>query len=547
VPSQFQAEIHKLQLELFTANQKLINDAVEGYTDEFRRYEARYRRTVRDVRAPASFARLIRSSLDKRVVLVGDYHTLKQSQRAFFRVLRKQPQLSGPIVVALEMFPGDRAPIIARFVRQQISEERFLRAIGHHKRWPFGSFDAVRPIFDLARQRGWRIIGIDRPDLGSSTLRERDQYAAEAIVRAIASEEGTRVFALIGEMHLAPGHLPRVLQRGLQSAGIGGDILRVHQNPERIWFDQDAMGLADEHDVLELDDGAFALLSASPVVCQQSFLTWLDQVQDGIIDAPLLDGDAGERSFRQAIHILGRALKLPVKEALRNVEVVGPADLSFFERLSRSGAFSKREMKQIRQHILASESYYIPKARLAYLATLSLNHAAEEASHYLRHHFSGEGIDEPKGLVDAFYSRVMNETLGFLGSKIVNPKRKCVHPAELALVARGEAQKSGSSGVRAVDREAARFVLAHKRMEHGEHVSWLMQVYGAPPELFNAVTHILGYILGDQIYYGLVRGRISRDLARRLYYEPFEEEGSALARYLDLIARVGNIRTPKRS
>jgi hypothetical protein len=204
-------------------------------------------------------------------------------------------------------------------------------------------------------------------------------------------------------------------------------------------------------------------------------------------------------------------------------------------------------MKQIKEHILASESYYIPKARLVYLATLSLNHAAEEASHYLRHHLSGEGIDEPKGLVDAFYCRVMNETLGFLGSKIVNPKRKCVHIAELSSVASGEATASVASSVRAIDREAARFALAHKRMERGEHVSWLMQVYGANSELFNAVTHILGYILGDQIYYGLVRGRVSRELARNLYYEPFEEEGSALIRYLDLVSRVGTIRTPKRS
>jgi len=66
-------------------------------------------------------------------------------------------------------------------------------------------------------------------------------------------------------------------------------------------------------------------------------------------------------------------------------------------------------------------------------------------------------------------------------------------------------------------------------------------------ELFNAVTHILGYILGDQLYYALVRGRMSREVARRLYFEPFEEEGSALMRYLELTARVGRIRTPKRT
>jgi uncharacterized iron-regulated protein len=552
-PSKFQADIHKLQLELYAANQRLINDTVEGYTDEFRRYESRYRRTVDRVRRPSTFDALLRRTLGARAVLVGDYHTLKQSQRAFFRILRKQPVHRAAVIVALEMLPGGHERIIDRFVSGRISEDLFLKRIGHARRWPFGSIEPVRPIFDLARERSWKVIGVDRPELGSATLAERDAYAAQQIVRALEAQPDARVFVLIGEMHLAPMHLPRVLQRAFAKRRIGGEVLRVHQNPERIWFDLDARGLTDEYDVLDLADDAFALLSASPVVCQQSFLTWLDQVQDGAVDTPLVESDAGERSFRQALHILGRALRLPVKDALRNVEVVGPADLSFFERLKRSGRFSRREMKQIREHILSSESYYIPKARIVYLATLSLNHAAEEASHYLRHHLSHEGIDDPKGLVDAFYCRVMNEALGFMGSKIVNPKRKCVHLDELEDIASAEIPADDlpasaiSDGVRAIDREAARFAIAHKRMERGEHVPFLSEVFTASSALFNAVTHILGYILGDQLYYALIRGRLSRDVARRLYFEPFEEEGAALMRYLELAARIGRIKTPKRT
>lgn len=550
--SAFQADIYKLQLELYAANQKLINEAVEGYTDEFRRYEARYRRSVRHVRAPATFAKLIKRTLRSRIVLVGDYHTLKQSQRTFFRILRAQPPRDRRVIIALEMLPGDRQKTLDRFIRGELEEAAFLKKIGHQKRWPFGASEAARPIFELCRERGWRLIGIDRDDPGSSTLADRDAYAAEQISAGLLGDPEARVFALMGEMHLAPTHLPRSVHRALRKRAIEGEVLRIHQNPEQIWFEQDALGLANEHDVLELDDDAFALLSASPVVCQQSFLTWLDRIQDGVVDMPVLDGDAGERSFRQAIHILGRALKLPVKDALRNVEVGGPGDLSFFERLKDSGKFSGRELKQIRAHILSSESYYIPKARLVYLATLSLNHAAEEASHYLRHHLSGEGIDDPKGMVDAFYCRVMNEALGFMGSKLVNPKRKCVHAAELAEIALPQTERRSRhsaepASIRAIDREAARFTLAHKRMERGEHVPWLAQIFHAPPELFNAVTHILGYILGDQLYYGLVRGKISRDKARQLYYEPLEDEGSALMTYLELSARVGGIRTPRRS
>src|SRR5262245_33950488 len=146
--SVFRAEIHKLQLELYSANQRLINDAVEGYTDELRRYEARYRRTVRGVKGPISFDALVAKTRSARAILVGDYHTLSQAQRVFFRILRRQ-HAEKRLVVALEMLPGQSDELIARFLSGELSEDAFLRKIDHYRRWPFGALDAVRPVLDL--------------------------------------------------------------------------------------------------------------------------------------------------------------------------------------------------------------------------------------------------------------------------------------------------------------------------------------------------------------------------------------------------------------
>jgi hypothetical protein len=293
--------------------------------------------------------------------------------------------------------------------------------------------------------------------------------------------------------------------------------------------------------VVEIADQAYALLTASPVVCQQSFLTWMDQAEDGTPAARIYWADSGRRAVRMSAYAIGRALGLPVRDAVKKVTVVGPADLSFFERLRESGLFSAREMRQIRAQILASESYYIPKARMIYLATLSLSHAAEEAAHMLRHRFSGEGIDDPKGLVDAFYSRVMNEAVGFLGSKIVNPNRQTVHNKELSVIAAGKSL-GGLDTPDAFEIAAAILALDHKRMELGKRVPRLSRVFHASPELFIAVTHILGYILGDHLYSALVSGKLSRREARTLFREPFEEEGAALLLYFEWILRVGRRR-----
>lgn len=568
-PTPFQAEIYRLELELYEANQKLINDVVEGYTDEFRAYEARYRRTVRQALGPTDFTALIKETHAAQVVLVGDYHTLKQSQRSFFRILRRQAKGS-PLIIALEMLPVGHQEVLDDFVAGHLTPAELSERLNLEKRWPFGSLAALEPTFALAKERGWRLIGLD-PAGRRQSLEARDELAAKEIKKALDRWPGARCFVLFGELHLAPAHLPRAIQKAIEGRrGEAGRVLRIHQNSERIWFEAAAKGVPDEHEVLLVDDGAYALLSASPVVCQQSFLTWLDQLEDGAPPGSSENaGDAGERGFRHSLTLLGRALGLPVKNALAKVRVVGPADLSFFEELRRSGRFTKEELLQVRHHILASESYYIPRANLVYLATLSLNHAAEEASHCLRHRLSGEGLEDPRGLVDAFYSRVLNEAVGFLGSKIVSPKRKCVHPEELrrllgnkdvpsqpplparrgrtAPPRRVSTAGHEAGGVRKVDLEAARYVLAHKEMEHGVHVPWLSEVFHAGPELFNAVTHVLGYILGDHLYYALVRGVLSKEDARQLYYEPFEDEGAALMLYFELCARVGHVEIPPRA
>lgn len=540
-PSEFQEASLEFELELFASNQRLINEAVEGYTDEFRRYEARYRRTVRQSVGPVPFTELVRDSKRASVVLVGDYHTYPQAQRAFFRLLRAQPAKGPQVVIALEMILGKHSAVVDRFLAGKISERTFLRRIEYAEHWPFESFEAVRPIFELARKRQWRIIGIDQQDEGVASLNERDLYAAERIADALEGKPKARVFALIGELHLAPGHLPKLVRRALAKRHIDGSVLRVHQNPDTIWFDYAAKGLAEEHDVLRLSDDAFALLTASPVVCQQSFLTWLEQISEGEEEFASFAPNAGHKNVRHAVDVIDKALALRAKRAAKGVEVVGPADLSFFGDLDRSGDFTKLELKQIRAHILSSESCYIPRARMIYLATMSMNHAAEEAAHMLRHVCSSESMDDPKGLVDAFYFRAMNEAIAFVGSKIVNPKRKCTHVRELTRIAEGEREAT------AQDVAAAEWVLAHKRMERGELVPHLSAVFKAPPALFNAVTHMLGYILGDQLYYALVRGRVTQSTIRTLFFEPLGDEGAAILMYFELIAKVGRLRPPRRT
>ena len=65
-------------------------------------------------------------------------------------------------------------------------------------------------------------------------------------------------------------------------------------------------------------------------------------------------------------------------------------------------------------------------------------------------------------------------------------------------------------------------------------------------ELFNAVTHIIGYQLGDRIYYGLIDGTLDKMEIRELFFDCFEEDGAALSTYLYFYARTKDIEIPER-
>jgi hypothetical protein len=222
---------------------------------------------------------------------------------------------------------------------------------------------------------------------------------------------------------------------------------------------------------------------------------------------------------------IAKFLGLELGDALDDVAVYAAGDLSF---LARMPGFTRREIRQIERQVLSRESYYIPRARIAYLAGHSLNHAAEEAAHFVRSVASGAS-EEPRGLMDAFYARTLEEAYAFCGSKIVNPRRQCPGEADFVRLAR-------SSGD-AFTRQVARLVLAHLQLERGRKRT-LRPLHGSS-ELFNGASHALGYMLGERLHYALATGKLSKREVRELFLDPLHEEGEAFLTYMDLSGKIG--------
>ena len=74
------------------------------------------------------------------------------------------------------------------------------------------------------------------------------------------------------------------------------------------------------------------------------------------------------------------------------------------------------------RQVASSESYFIPRIPLVYLANLSINHVSEEATHFLKHLCVAAEL--PTDPIDRFYANTLHEAIGFFGSKVINHKRK---------------------------------------------------------------------------------------------------------------------------
>ncbi|HLL53759.1 MAG TPA: ChaN family lipoprotein [Myxococcaceae bacterium] len=520
----------RLHQSLYRHQKAQISGYLERASAAFKAYEARYRRRTAKYREPLDPRELAREVSAADVVYVGDYHTLRQAQQSYLELVRNAREAGRRVVMALEFIEGRHQEALDAYLSGRLKERAFRELIGHAPRSAFDLWSGFKPLFDYARESGVEVLAIDRRASGGRSLEIRDRYAARRVAMAARAEDRPLVLVLMGQFHVVPAHLP-----ARAKAALGKTERRhlvVYQNCEGVYWRLAREGLVGHVDAVRLSDDELCLFNASPVVCQQSFLDYLE-AEGG--DEPLLERAAGER-FREMGRLLGKMLGLKVDAHLASVEVSTPADTHVLDRIAERGNFSERELAQIRKQLHAREGYYLPRAKLAYLGSLSLNHAAEEAAHCVRHACVGERMERPRRPAEAFYARCLEEALGFFGSKVVNPHRRCPDVADWALAFEGADPEA---------RQVAAFVLAHKaaETEHGEEAAKLVPL--REDGLFHGVSHALGYLLGDAIYRAFDLGALSAEGMSQLFQDPFDQ---AQKTYFELVRTyVASRRGPRRA
>lgn len=549
-------ELIAIQKRLWRRLRQEIHSSLDEEPGNVSVYLEEYERELEEFESPASRDDLLASVLSAELVYVGDYHTLRQSQKTLLRLLTAATLARPEVILALELVHMGQQPALDAYMKGEVDEGEFKKLIRYDETWGF-EWRNYRELFTLARRRGVRVVGINSDPKGHDRdhLLERDLRAAEVVVRETLAHPRALVFVFDGDLHVARDHLPLVVDSLLERAGKKREKTLVHQNSEAIYWRLAAKGQENEVSIVRLRRDAFCVFNASPIEKLQSYINWqserdeltpkedsdwaeiMAEDEEDLDDEEPSTGQDYTEQVLGFIQTLARFLGIE-RDDLDDFELFTVKDLDFLDFLAER--FSKRELEDLKRQVATGESYFIPKGNIIYLGDLSVSNAAEEAAHFLHWKCSGGAIEQRDPFFD-FYLRALTEALGFFGSKVVNPKRECWRESDcLKFLVRHPAGRTLTPEER-FQRQACELVLQHKANERrkldGGRWSRLSRIYEQDDSMHLRVTHMLGHLLGERLFDGLVAGEVEKDYIRSLFHERHESARTAFERYMDLVAK----------
>jgi len=429
---------------------------------------------------------------DKDIVYVADYHPLKANKLNFLDLIENGRDKERQTIIALEEFEQEEQRALAGFLQGHVSLERLLTKKGHGSRYLF------REVLEYSREKGLRLLALDR-DLN---LKERDDNWA-AIVASYVDRDN-QIFLLAGENHLAEVHLPSKVRKIAPQL----DDLIVLQNEEEIFWQLMGQGLENSVEAVKLKNGVYCINHVSPLLKRIVYANSLEEKKDRLDQSELLELYADE--LRE---ILRSSLRLS-NSYDSSTKVFSFHDQDLAGRLRRYGRLDQIEEDKAAEIISLIEDY-AKKGRsitlleqdLMYLGSDETKVIAEEVAHSLRQYSEVKNPyhDSVKRVFQNFYATVLEEAIGYLGSKLFDPARQPFVVPEI-----------------------------DKILNNLDQTSYL-QIINQNSLLFDMVSHALGEELGETIYQRLEKGEYQIKNITRLFRRKFNARGTAQQEYRRLM------------
>ncbi len=538
--------VRRLKREIALVDRNSRRKYIRDFDEEYSTYEE-----------ISSLDDLVMAAYQADIIYIGDYHALRQSQGFVARMVKEIACRTRKVRLGMEMIFGRNQRVLDRWMDGEIDEEEFLTRIRYHLDWGY-DWESFRQILDVARQHQVPVLALDcEPRSGFRYIRKRDQYAARRIAAVAESDPDAKMIVVFGESHLASGHLPERVREILKARSLERRDLVIVQNVERIYWELAEEG--HQHvDVVRCSPSSYCVFNASPLAKYESYRQTIDRwkaesVQDTGLDlTPTIYNmvDTILRflrldKYRYCLQRDGSCLELLVDAY---PEVYSDMELDQFQDVLRASNLNPGQMAEVTYHVNRNGSCYVPSINAIFIGEFNLVHGGEEAAHFVNMALKGE-IFERGGKVypaaDLFYVTVLEEAIGFFGSKLIDPSRNHFFETEFYRYHKKSPaviERETRYGYREF-RDIIDFILLHKRFERSYHEyddvpARLLDGIQSQGERFSILTHELGYFLGQQIYDGYHAGSIRRPEVVKLFQRSFEPGGEALSVYLDLVERL---------
>lgn len=479
---------------------------------------------------PESFQVVKKSKLyqeinNSDIILYGDFHTLRQSQKGLLRIMRDLVSNHKQIVLGLETFRATDQDHLDKYMNGELNEPEFLEKVLYDQNWGF-PWSNYKLLLDFAQQNKIKVLGINSENAGSDTIQHRDEIAASVLIKEATDNPKAVLIALIGEYHLADTKLPQEIEK----VGTRQKVLKIVTNIDHYFFELQKEGLTSSTQYLKLKDDLFCIMNSPPWIKWQSYTIWeeskeiFDEGSDNF-NLSTIDSIAeyNESGYDIDYHFFSLC-----KDLLNFLGIeLSDSEVGKFYIVENAGhpAVINNQIQSLRSKVEVIRSaidgtYFDSESQTVYATSVSLNGMAESAGQFVYHLTSG--FNERNGdEVEQFYRRVLKFAIGMLTSRVFNPRRKCSNIASAkSFVKSTKNKKMNSLGTH--KRTVAQGVIKHhewmlRNMVYESIRYPLRTVYKDDIATSYSISRYIGLVLGFDLYTYIVMNGAAHSIMKKLF------------------------------
>ena len=532
--------IQQMKLEIFGIDKTARSSYIKDFLSEFSAYER-----------VCKTGEVLEQAAQSDIVLFGDYHPLEESQEWVGRLMTELVARGRKVVLAMEMLYVHQQEQLDRWMKGMIGEEEFLEQIDYRTEWGF-DWESFKRIFELAKDPFIPIFGIDaEPRDHLKYMRQRDRMIANRIKNIRRFFPGHLILVMIGESHLASGHLPAEIEKACDEKL---DKTIIVQNMDEIYWSLLREGM--EHiEAVRIDEGKYCVFSASPMVKYQSYRRIIDLWVEGEEADSFVPGLEEMVSYILSF-LIGPKKSLHVNiggndfESLDDIfpEIHCRQTYTSFASFLRSQKMSQLAVVSLTESLRRYGVSYVPGLNMFLILKYSSSSAAIEASRFVLSAMRarmGKWSGRRKSVEERFYGFVLEETLSFVGAKIVDSTIDCMRMDPLLQVidGRGVVRKPVAGFTLPETRAMVRMLAYHFRRDRsGSGIMRVTEPLRAIHRLGikkrQLIIRALGHTLGEAVYDAHYSGLVSREEIRKFFEDRTDDTGAAKKIYSEWVRRV---------